>query len=362
MTDIYLLRHAETDRGKGLCIGRSENGLSKTGRNRAAVLACWMKENIPDIAEIHTSLLQRAVDTAGIIARRYSLICQIDSALAEIDTGIWDGMSFAKIREEFPEEYERRGKDPWHYRIEKGETFEEAGRRMKAALLQIAESKKTTLVVSHKGAINALRVSLEQAEENDILNFTCPNLSIVKVHVDSNTISLETEPYRPEVLLDDEMTAELWQKHQTPEHVIRHMQAVADYAMEILQHTAGRFNAERIRKAALLHDLDRLQPHHADVAARSLQKEGFPEIAGMIAGHHREEYDPGAALSDADILWYADKCVLEDKVVGIGKRFAASRKKCKSEEALIHHQRRYEKAVWIRNKLEEENNDETDQN
>ena len=84
MTDIYLLRHAETDRGKGLCIGRSENGLSKTGRNRAAVLACWMKENIPDIAEIHTSPLQRAVDTAGIIARRYSLICQIDSALAAI--------------------------------------------------------------------------------------------------------------------------------------------------------------------------------------------------------------------------------------------------------------------------------------
>ena len=349
MTDIYLLRHAETETGKGLCIGRTETSLSETGRKHTAVLADWLKENLPDIEAIYTSPLQRAAATADIISNVYGLEPVFDEALSEIDTGIWDGLSFAEIKARYPEEYEKRGNDPWHYRIPDGETFEEAAQRMKDAVDRIAGSGKKALIVTHKGAINALRVSLHQAKENDILNLACANLAILPLYTGN-----ETEPYRPEILLDDEMIQELWRKHKTPEHVIRHMEAVAAYAMQIIAETKCTFNAERIRRAALLHDLDRTQPHHAAVSAAALKKEGFPEIAAMIAVHHREEYDPAAALSDADILWYADKCVLEDKTVGIEERFAASKKKCKSEEALIHHQRRYEKAVWIRHKLEEE--------
>ncbi|MCR5300104.1 MAG: histidine phosphatase family protein [Erysipelotrichaceae bacterium] len=354
MTDIYLLRHAETDAGKGLCIGRRETRLSEKGKKRTAALAGWLKENLPDVTAVYTSPLQRAETTAGIIAQAYGLTPAYDEDLPEIDTGVWDGLSFAEIKEQYPEEYEKRGADPWHYRIENGETFEEVARRVNDAVLRIAAGEKTALIVTHKGAINALRIHLHQAEENEILNLACANLSILSLRIRDGILSAVSEPYRPQVLLDDEMIRELWRKHQTPEHVIRHMDAVAAYALQIIAGTKGIFHAERICKAALLHDLDRLQPHHAAVCAESLRKEGFWEIAAMIAVHHREEYDPYANLTDADILWYADKCVLEDRIVGIEERFAASRKKCKSEEALIHHQRRYEKAVWIRHKLEEE--------
>lgn len=354
MTDIYLLRHAETDAAKGLCIGRRETSLSEKGKKRTAVLAGWLKENLPDITEVYTSPLQRAEATADIIAKVYGLTPVCDEDLIEIDTGVWDGLSFADIKEQYPEEYEKRGEDPWHYRIENGETFAEVSKRMKDAVLRIAAGGKTALIVTHKGAINALRIHLHQAEENEILPLACANLSILPLRIRDGSLSAVAEPYRPEILLDDEMIRELHQKHQTPEHVIRHMDAVAAYALQIMAETKGTINAERIRKAALLHDLDRLQPHHAAVSAESLRREGFLEIAALIAGHHREEYDPEADLTDADILWYADKCVLEDRIVGIEERFAASRKKCRSEEALIHHQRRYEKAVWIRHKLEEE--------
>ena len=169
-------------------------------------------------------------------------------------------------------------------------------------------------------------------------------------------------PYRPDVLLDDALIRELWQKQNVPEHIIRHMQAVAECAGQILSGCRDLHDSGRIRRACLLHDLCRLQPHHAGAAADLLKKEGFTDTAAMIEGHHREEYDPEAALSDADIVWYADKCVLEDRIVTIEERFAESRKKCLSEEALMHHQRRYEKALWIRQMLEREKNHETDEN
>lgn len=358
MTEIILLRHGMTDNPKGYCIGRSGKGLNEEGRHQTEILAEWLKEH-ENIMRIVSSPLARAVQTAEIISKVLGIEYETAAELNEIDTGSWDGRSFAEIRESEPEEYEKRGQNPWHYRIPGGETFEEVSER--AFRYLHSQDDRKTLYVTHKGVITSLYAKTGMIPEEEIMGMSCPHLAMAKAVLNDGMLEMEM-PYRPDVLLDDAYIRKLWQKQNVPEHIIRHMQAVAECAGEILAGCGNSFDSERIRRACLLHDLCRKEPHHARAAADLLKKEGFPEIAAMIESHHREEYDPRAALSDADIVWYADKCVLEDRPVTIEERFAASRKKCLSEEALMHHQRRYEKALWIRQMLEKEKNHETDEN
>ena len=358
MAEIILLRHGMTDNPKGFCIGRGGKGLNEEGRQKTEILAQWLKEH-ETVLRIASSPVERAVQTAEIISEVLNIGYETAEELKEIDVGCWEGRAFAEIRESEPEEYEKRGRDPWHYRIRGGETFEEVSKR--AFRFLKSQDERKTLYVTHKGVITSLYAKTGVIPEEKIMEMSFPNLAMAEGTFSSGELRMEM-PYRPDVLLDDALIRELWQKTNVPEHIIRHMQAVAECAGQILSGCRDLHDSGRIRRACLLHDLCRLQPHHAGAAADLLKKEGFTDTAAMIEGHHREEYDPEAALSDADIVWYADKCVLEDRIVTIEERFAESRKKCLSEEALMHHQRRYEKALWIRQMLEREKNHETDEN
>jgi broad specificity phosphatase PhoE len=154
-TRILLARHGETEwNSVGRWQGHADPPLNETGRLQAAALAAQLEGN--GIAAVYASDLARAAETARTIAARLGLDVFEDPALREIDVGSWSGLTRAEVEQRFPEGFARWldgeiGHD--------GETREALTERVVAAIERIAarHEGRTVLVVTHGGAIRALR-------------------------------------------------------------------------------------------------------------------------------------------------------------------------------------------------------------
>ena len=105
MKKVYLIRHAlpAFPRGSKMCIGITDIPLGHPGMEQAKAMAA----NLPFVSAVYSSPLRRAVQTAAAIG----MPVQILSGLREIYAGEWDGLTFAQIRQRYPELYAARGLD-----------------------------------------------------------------------------------------------------------------------------------------------------------------------------------------------------------------------------------------------------------
>lgn len=155
-TRVLLARHGQTDANASMVFqGQGGGPLNAEGRAQADRLAARLVGK--GVSVVVSSDLERAVQTAGIVAARLDLAPSQDPALREIDVGAWSGCSLDEVKVRFPEEYAR-----WHagddLRRGGGETYAELARRMREVVVRIAESNagRTVLVVSHGAALRAL--------------------------------------------------------------------------------------------------------------------------------------------------------------------------------------------------------------
>jgi broad specificity phosphatase PhoE len=154
-TRILLARHGETDWNHiGRWQGHADPPLNELGRRQAAGLAERLSHE--GISAIYTSDLQRASETARVVAERLDVPVVEDAALREIDVGSWSGLTRDEVAERFPDGFARwRAGEIGH----DGETRDELTERVVGAVERIAgmHSGETILVVTHGGAIRALR-------------------------------------------------------------------------------------------------------------------------------------------------------------------------------------------------------------
>ena len=97
MTLFHILRHGEHALQGRIVAGRMPGiGLSERGRSEVAAAA----ERLVDagIAAIYASPLERAGETAGIVAARLGLEVTIRDELIELDFGEWTGSTFDQVR------------------------------------------------------------------------------------------------------------------------------------------------------------------------------------------------------------------------------------------------------------------------
>lgn len=152
---IYLLRHAEPSYPEGMektYIGQSDIPLSDKGRREAEKTALYFS-GVP-IEAIYSSDLIRAYDTAKLISEITGHKKEIRAVkgFREINLGSWDGVSMDKIKKEFPEEYEKRGRSLGTYRTPGGESFSDVYKRAFPALKRILEETSgNILICSHAG-------------------------------------------------------------------------------------------------------------------------------------------------------------------------------------------------------------------
>ena len=176
-TRLLLARHAETDWNRvGRWQGHADPPLNDDGRRQATALAHALADD--GIAAIYTSDLQRASETARIVGERLRVPVVEEEALREIDVGSWSGLTRDEVRERFPDGFARwLGGEIGH----DGETREELTVRVVAAVERIAAAHdgKTVLVVTHGGAIRALRRYAHGDPGDSIANCATIGLDLV---------------------------------------------------------------------------------------------------------------------------------------------------------------------------------------
>lgn len=153
--------------------------------------------------------------------------------------------------------------------------------------------------------------------------------------------------YLPSENLNDTVACKFWKQFQTSKGIIQHCRAVARKALEIANALAMKghsLNPELICSAALLHDIARGFPDHAAMAAQWVSREGYPNVAEVIAAHHDLNESENDSVSEKTVVFLADKLISETKEVTLEKRFADSALKCHGPEAKAAHQRQYEQA------------------
>jgi alpha-ribazole phosphatase len=218
VTVLYLIRHGETEgaetrRYKGtIDVPLSENGIRQIERVSDYIVETVKREHgeteklrispspgLPIsgslLTAVYCSDLSRAIKSAELIAKPYSLEPVIVPALRERNFGVWEGMSFDEIKDKYPEEFTAWAGNPLAFSPMEGESTVEVKDRVINALNEIIHhhSGERIAVVSHGGVIRImlcdfLGVPLENIfrfEQNygalNIIEFwdTCPVVKLM---------------------------------------------------------------------------------------------------------------------------------------------------------------------------------------
>jgi probable phosphoglycerate mutase len=185
VTTILLARHGETDwNSERRWQGHADQPLNDVGRAQARELADTLADRSIDV--IYSSDLARAHDTALIVADRLGLPVEVDRGLREVDVGDWSGRVHTEIEGLDPEGYRRwqEGGKGWSG----GESYEEMGERVVAAVLRLAARHpgQTVLIVTHGGSIRACRATaagLDYAASRVQAIGTMANCEVAELHV-----------------------------------------------------------------------------------------------------------------------------------------------------------------------------------
>jgi putative nucleotidyltransferase with HDIG domain len=110
-------------------------------------------------------------------------------------------------------------------------------------------------------------------------------------------------------------------------HIVAHSLQVCRVALFLADRPElSALNRELIRAAALLHDITktrsfRTQEAHAETGARLLTELGYPEVGRVIGQHVRlDRYFATADPTEVEVVNYADKRVLHDRIAPLGER------------------------------------------
>jgi len=154
MTRLWLIRHGAHDWLGRCLVGRAVGiPLNAAGREQAQLLAEALAA-VP-LSAIHSSPMQRTVETAGPVAAAQGLPVTVDDALNEIDFGAWTKANFDELSNDL--RWERWNAARAKAKVPGGESMLEVQRRIVARLTELARtySGEQLAIVSHGDVIRA---------------------------------------------------------------------------------------------------------------------------------------------------------------------------------------------------------------
>ncbi|MEV6574531.1 bifunctional RNase H/acid phosphatase [Streptomyces sp. NPDC051577] len=189
---LVLLRHGETaltpqKRFSGS--GGTDPELSPAGRRQAAAVAEALAAR-GTVQAVVSSPLRRCRETAQAVADRLGLPVAIEEGLRETDFGAWEGLTFAEVRDRFPDDLQAWLDSPRAAPTGGGESFAVVTRRVSAARdrLVSAHAGRTVLVVTHVTPVKTLvRLALGAPPESLFkMELSAASLSAVAYYADGN--------------------------------------------------------------------------------------------------------------------------------------------------------------------------------
>jgi probable phosphoglycerate mutase len=133
------------------------------------------------VEAVVTSPVRRARESAEILAERLDLDLVDDPGLSEMEFGTWDGLTFAEVHEQYPDDVEA-----WIGSLDVapggGESFHEVEKRVVEALHRLLEryAGKTVIVVSH---VTPIKTMVGQALDAPLTSLFRMELSTASVSV-----------------------------------------------------------------------------------------------------------------------------------------------------------------------------------
>lgn len=175
-TFVHLVRHGEVHNPERVSYGRLPGfPLSAEGRAQAQVAARYLRETGGRVTRLVSSPLERARESAGIVADELGVAPSVDERLIEL--GSWrDGLPRALS----PLRYARRFFDPTARA--RSEPVHAVMRRMRAVVDEahagLEEENTAAVLVSHQSPIWMCRVAFERAHDRGLMMSVAPWLFV----------------------------------------------------------------------------------------------------------------------------------------------------------------------------------------
>lgn len=182
---LLLIRHGETlGNVDKIYYGNMDIPLNDTGIIQANELGIKLKHLKP--VALYTSPLKRAYQTAYSIAKHHPSLklCNTDN-LKEMDFGLWEGLTYQQVMEQFPNEWENWCNDWWNTVVPQGESAASMHKRVISYIDNIISKHKKgcVIIVSHHGCIRSIISHLLGCEAEGYWRFKVEPGSIVKLDI-----------------------------------------------------------------------------------------------------------------------------------------------------------------------------------
>ena len=153
---IYLVRHGLDD--ERFIGGWSDNGLIYKGRQQVDEAILFLKENNIYFNQIFSSDLGRTRETALMIQKEFPVPLLLDSRLREQNKGDFNGVFEIKAKLDNPDFFKNISESTIY---PNGESLLGFNERIRINLPYFLEHDNS-LIVTHRGVINALYYQLEE--------------------------------------------------------------------------------------------------------------------------------------------------------------------------------------------------------
>jgi len=191
MGKIILVRHGETNKNIGRVLHHSKDteSLSSSGIEQINFAAEKLKSYSPD--SIFSSKEQRAKDSSAIISKVLGLSFTTMDGLQERNWGIYSGKSWDEVAQVLDKmNLDKR----YNYSPPDGESWKIFETRLIKAITTITtiNPDKTTILVTHGGAIRALMPFLLNLPKEESFKYDPSNASLTIFNYKNNIFTPET--------------------------------------------------------------------------------------------------------------------------------------------------------------------------
>lgn len=181
--DSYKADASLSDEGRDYAKKMSEKLLKHREEERLEMI----KQGAPDKAlkplTIWTSTRRRTVETSQYLANKGYKVRQRPQ-LSQMNPGVCEKMTEAKIRLEYPEEVAKHEVDPYHHRYPRAESYHDLAVRMEPIILELEREQNDLLIIAHESVLRVLYGYLMACSAADIPRLDFPRDEIIEVSLD----------------------------------------------------------------------------------------------------------------------------------------------------------------------------------
>lgn len=148
---IWISRHGESLYNLSGQIG-GDVDISTRGEMYAKALPGLVSRSAGDLPlTVWTSTLKRTAQTARYLP--YEKLSW--KALDELDSGVCDGLTYADIQAQYPEDFKARDADKYNYRYLGGESYRDVVIRLEPIIMEL-ERSDNILIVTHQAVLRCI--------------------------------------------------------------------------------------------------------------------------------------------------------------------------------------------------------------